>query len=358
VKVFRAHGGRAPEGVKYDFSVPVNPLGPPKTIERLIEEAVKTKVYARYPDYEYLKLRHAIAEFYGIEAENIVVLNGAAEGLNLLISCLRPELLIVFEPTFGDYRYLAYMLKIPIISIPYRERKDEFELDFDVAEHLAKHIKNRALILLSNPNNPTGAYVSPNIIESLARIYENAVLIVDEAFVELCEDCSSSQHLVKRCENVVVLRSFTKTFAIPGLRLGYLYTHNKDVLEVVESCRQPWNVNSIATYVFSRALTHNASELREFIEHSKHVIAIEREFLTKRLSELGVIVYNSHAPYILLRHYEFTASKANEALTKLGIYIRDASTFPYLTPYHVRIAVKLRDENVRLIEAYKVIGIR
>jgi len=358
VKVFRAHGGRAPEGVKYDFSVPVNPLGPPKTIERLIEEAVKTKVYARYPDYEYLKLRHAIAEFYGIEAENIVVLNGAAEGLNLLISCLRPELLIVFEPTFGDYRYLAYMLKIPIISIPYRERKDEFELDFDVAEHLAKHIKNRALILLSNPNNPTGAYVSPNIIENLARIYENAVLIVDEAFVELCEDCSSSQHLVKRCENVVVLRSFTKTFAIPGLRLGYLYTHNKDVLEVIELCRQPWNVNSIATYVFSRALTHNASELREFIEYSKRVIAIEREFLTKRLSELGVIVYNSHAPYILLRHYEFTASKANEALTKLGIYIRDASTFPYLTPYHVRIAVKLRDENVRLIEAYKVIGIR
>jgi histidinol-phosphate/aromatic aminotransferase/cobyric acid decarboxylase-like protein len=100
------------------------------------------------------------------------------------------------------------------------------------------------------------------------------------------------------------------------------------------------------------------SELKKFIESSKHIVATERNFMVKGFSELGIRVYESHAPYILLMHRECTAKEAIKALTTLGIYVRDASTFPYLTPYHVRVAVKLKEENIHLIEAYKVIGIR
>jgi threonine-phosphate decarboxylase len=354
----RLHGGKPPEGVKYDFSIPVNPLGTPEILAKLFEEAVKLRVYAKYPDYEYNELRNAIAEFYGIEAENIIVLNGAAEGMNLAISCIKPEQLIVFEPTFGDYRYLAYTLKIPIVSISYREYVNRFELNLEAVEYLANYVKGDILILLSNPNNPTGAYVEPEIIKKVVELFKKSIVVVDEAFVELCEDCSTLLHLTKVYENLVVLRSLTKVFAVPGLRLGFLYTHNKKILEVLDACRQPWNVNSIATYVFSKAMVHEGSALRKFIEHSKHTIVVERDFLVKSFLELGIRAYKSHAPYILLMHRELTAREAIKALVSLGIYVRDASTFPYLTPYHVRIAIKLREENVRLIEAYRVSGIK
>jgi histidinol-phosphate aminotransferase len=356
--MLRSHGGKPPEGVKYDFSVPLNPLGTPEVLVKLFEEAIRLKMYARYPDYEYNELRNAIAEFYDVKAENIVILNGAAEGINLALSCLKPELLIVFEPTFGDHRQLAYELRIPIISISYREYENRFELDLEAVENLAKHIKARALILFSNPNNPTGVYIELDAVKNVVELFEKSIVIVDEAFVELCEDCSTALHIANDYENLLVLRSLTKTFAVPGLRLGFLYTNNEKVLNILDACRQPWNVNSIATYAFSKALMFRGSELKKFIESSKHIVATERNFMVKGFSELGIRVYESHAPYILLMHRECTAKEAIKALTTLGIYVRDASTFPYLTPYHVRVAVKLKEENIHLIEAYKVIGIR
>ncbi|MCI4437780.1 MAG: histidinol-phosphate aminotransferase family protein [Ignisphaera sp.] len=356
--IVRIHGGRTPPGITLDFSTPINPLGAPEAIHKLVEEAVKLRIYTKYPDYEYQELRQAIASFYSIDEDRVIPLNGAAEGISLAITCLKPDVLVVFEPTFGDYRQEAHALGIPIISISYIERVDECELNIYGAEELGKVIRNRkALVLLSNPNNPTGCYSELRLLKHLAEILENSVILIDEAFVELCNECESALSLAKDYENAAVLRSLTKTFSVPGLRIGFLYLSNEKVHEVLEACRQPWNINSLTSFVFSKALTEHASQLRKFVEDSRRVIAEERSFLVKSFRELGIKVHRSRAPFILVRHKRFTSRQVNEALTRFGIVVRDASTFTYLTPYHARVSVRLREDNQRLIEAYKVLGI-
>jgi len=356
--IVRIHGGRTPPGITLDFSTPINPLGAPEAIHKLVEEAVKLRIYTKYPDYEYQELRQAIASFYSIDEDRVIPLNGAAEGISLAIACLKPNVLVVFEPTFGDYRLEAHALGIPVISISYVERVDEYELNIYGAEELGKVVRNRkALVLLSNPNNPTGCYSELRLLKHLAEILENSVVLIDEAFIELCNECESVLSLAKDYENVAILRSLTKTFSVPGLRIGFLYLGNEKVYEVLEACRQPWNINSLTSFVFSKALTEYASQLRKFVEDSRRVIAEERSFLVKSFRELGIKVYRSRAPFILVRHKRFTSRQVNEALTRFGIVVRDASTFTYLTPYHARVSVRLREDNRRLVETYKVLGI-
>ncbi|MEM4922440.1 MAG: histidinol-phosphate transaminase [Sulfolobales archaeon] len=350
----RKHGGRVPEG-RLDFSAPLNPLGPPGVIKELVLEEVSRGVYSRYPDYEYSRLREAISEFYGIEADQIVPLNGASEALYLLVLAFSPDALVVFEPTFGDHRCLSEALGLKTVPVLYLESGLSYELPTNVLRGVSASSGKRALVVLSNPNNPTGAVLSVDKLEEVLELFENSVVVVDEAYLELCYSCDTagSLRLAKNYENLVVLRSLTKTYAVPGLRIGFLYTSNTKLVGVIENLRPPWNVNSIAERVFSTALREYAGELKSFISLSRDVIRSEGEYLSDGLRSLGLTVYTSSVPYVLVRHKHVTTSEVMEALTQMGIYIRDASTYPGLTPYHARISVKLRDENSVLISAYR-----
>ncbi|MEM1961326.1 MAG: histidinol-phosphate transaminase [Sulfolobales archaeon] len=350
----RKHGGRVPEG-RLDFSAPLNPLGPPEVIKRLILEEVSKGAYGRYPDYEYNRLREAISEFYDIEADQVVPLNGASEALYLLVLALSPDALVVFEPTFGDHRCLSEALGLRTASVLYFESGLSYELPTSVLRGVSASSGEGALVLLSNPNNPTGAILSVKKLEEVLELFENSVVVVDEAYLELCYSCDTAGalRLAKNYENLVVLRSLTKTYAVPGLRIGFLYTSNTKLASVIENLRPPWNVNSIAERVFSTALREYAGELRSFISLSRDVIKFEGEYLSDRLRSLGLTVYTSSVPYVLVRHENITTSEVMKVLTQVGIYIRDASTYPGLTPYHARISVRLRDENDVLISAYR-----
>jgi histidinol-phosphate/aromatic aminotransferase/cobyric acid decarboxylase-like protein len=178
-------------------------------------------------------------------------------------------------------------------------------------------------------------------------------VFIDEAFIELCDECESMLSLARNYENVVALRGFTKTFNVLGLRISFLHTSNKRVYEVLEACRQPWNIDSLTSFVFSKALTECASKLRRFAEESKRVITEERSFLIKNFRDLGIKVYRSRTPFILIRHKRFTTRHVNDALARFGIIVRDASIFVYLTPYHARISMRLRENSQKLIETYR-----
>ncbi|MCS7112145.1 MAG: aminotransferase class I/II-fold pyridoxal phosphate-dependent enzyme [Ignisphaera sp.] len=347
----RAHGGTAPSNC-IDFSTPINPLGVPEVIKQIICESIKDGVYSSYPDYSYKMLREAVAEFYDINHEFIVPLNGAAEALYLIVGVERPTAAMIFEPTFGDHRPLFHILSMNYISIQYTELFDRYTLPFNILSSLSKSIHSRCIVLFSNPNNPLGVCVPVETIEKILQMYRRCIIIVDEAFIELSNNCESTLRLTRDYENIIVLRSLTKTFSVPGLRIGFLYTSNTNLLYKIELFRQPWNLNSITNYVFSRALHEYRDDLRKFIEYSKHVIECERQFLEQSLHKLRIHFYRSSAPFILVR-FHTDVKYIGQSLRRLGVWIRDASTFQSLTKYHGRISVKLRKDNERLINVLK-----
>jgi|GEM_PF-173256 len=353
----REHGGRAPRGL-LDFSAPSNPLGVPEFLREAIEEAVKLELYGDYPDYDYSNFREAVASFYGVEPGGVVPLNGAAEALNILLLCLKPRVLVVAEPTFGEHRCLAGIAGVSYVSVPYREVGDSFEFPLeDVIRAVKARDADTSVVLLSNPNNPTGACAGLNELEELLNALQNSLVAVDEAFVELSTTCGSLLGLASSYENLVVLRSFTKGLGVRGLRAGFLYTSSRRLAKTLDTCRQPWNLNSIASYAIAKVLSDRRRDVSDYLRRSAEVVEVERAVLAEGLAELGVVVYRSHAPFVLVRHSKVDARESLRRLWGRGIAVRDASSFPYLTEYHVRVSVRLRENNVQLLRAYKELGI-
>lgn len=350
----RHHGGRAPEG-RLDFSAPLNPLGTPRIIRELVASAASEGEYGRYPDYCYGQLREAIAGFYGIDPDGVVPLNGASEALYLLVLSLRPKSLTVLEPTFGDHRCLASAIGLEVRTILYVEGEDGYELPASALEGAGGPDGGRGVVLLSNPNNPTGAVLSRGQLEGILEAYADSVVLVDEAYRELCcsPEAADAIGLADGYENLVVVRSLTKAFAVPGLRVGFLYTSNAGLREALEASRPPWNVNSIAERAFTVAFKEHAEELRSFLALSRDVVRSEADYLSRGLRSIGLRVYRSAAPYVLVKHEGITTSEVMPLLASRGVYIRDASRYPGLTPHHARVSVKLREENDALLAAYR-----
>ncbi len=349
--MLRYHGGRAGQHV-LDFSSPSNPLGPPPIVDEIIANHVRNRGYTRYPDHEYRMLKEAIAEFYNLNPDNIVPLNGSAEALQLLIPVLKPNSIISIEPTFGDHKLQSQALGVPLITIPYILRRSRYEFDPHIYCSLPSELKANSIVLTSNPNNPTGALTPRRVLEELLSCSpDNTVLVVDEAFSDFTGDVESMLDLDD--ERVVVLRSFTKIFSIQGLRAGFIYSSSRRVIRLLESFRQPWNVNSVAVEVIVGLLSWN--DVGGYIRRTLDVVSEERKFLEEHLAKLSFDVYKSHAPYILVRH-SMPHPHFNKMLLERGLLVRDASTFTYLTPYHSRLSVRLREDNLRLLEALEWIS--
>jgi len=349
-KVVRVHGGRAPLGF-HDFSTPLNPLGTPDFVEELVSEAVKLKVYRRYPDYEYRDLREAVSSFYGVSPESVIPLNGAAEALYLAVLAFRPRIVAAIEPTFGDHSALFRAIGIPEVSIILREVEDSFALPVDTLSVLEK-LPEESLLIFSNPNNPTGLLFRRSAVLKLAERFRG-VVIVDEAFIELSDNPSESVlRDAEASENIIVVRSLTKTLAVPGLRMGFAVASRR-LAELLEAARQPWNLNAVAAYVASKLLKEYGSELTKFLVKSRSVVISERSYLSAAMKTLRIRVYSSAAPYILARLSKTRLHEISSCLAEHRVVLRDASSFKSLTPYHFRASVKLRDENEILIEALR-----
>ncbi len=340
----RHHGGKVSPHI-LDFSSPSNPLGPPQIVDEIILAHVRSRGYARYPDYEYEKLREAIATFYNLNPKDIVPLNGSAEALQLLVPTLKPNTIIAVEPTFGDHKLQAYLTGVPLITIPYVVRKLRYEVDLNIYCSLPVEFKANSIVLISNPNNPTGTLTPRRVVEEILTCsHHSTIVVVDEAFSDFTGNIESL--LGSADERIVVLRSFTKIFNIQGLRVGFLYSTSRRITRLVDGFRQPWNVNSMAAEVVEKLLEWDG--LKDFIRTTLEVVDKERRFLEERLRKLGFEVYESQAPFILIRH-RIPHPHFNRKLLENGLFVRDASTFTYLTPYHSRVSVRLRNDNLKLL---------
>ncbi len=335
---FHGFGKQVNYNLLIDFSTNLNPLGPPKELTELVSECLKSRVWTRYPDPNYVELSESIASFYKLDPECVVPCSGASEAINLAITSARPDALVVVAPSYGDYELLCDALGVKLRYVLMNEIGSSFRLDIEL---LTNHIREgrKSAVIIINPNNPTGAYLSPKDIISIATEFRNKLFIVDEAYMELSGVDSLINYDLP--ENVVIIRTFTKTFAAPGLRLGFTYSSSKLLTRTIDSLRPTWNIDSVSTYVYTKLLSDYADQVRRYIGESIRYVREWRNYLVGLLESLGIKVFESVANFILVKHAGVDTRILRDVLAKkYGVAIRSAHTFPGLSEEYSRFSVR------------------
>ena len=325
-----------------DFSANINPLGFP---EGLKEHLFSLMDYiTSYPDPEYVELRDAIAGYVGVRKENIIPGNGAIEMIYLYMKAMKKDKVFIPVPTFSEYERIARMNSL---AIEYLFTKN-FSID---VERLVKEISPESILIICNPNNPTGTLISIDSIEYLLEKLSGLEisLMIDEAFIEFTEDYpeSSAVRFINSYPNLFIVRCFTKFFGIPGLRLGY-GVGGEETVNKMKEFALPWSVNILAD-ISGRYVLKNMS----FMEETRRVITLEREFLLRELSNIKWIYpYPGKANFVLAR-LSIDPEELENFLLQRGILIRNCRNFKGLDKSYIRIAVKDHSSNVKLVEALK-----
>ncbi|MGC9112339.1 pyridoxal phosphate-dependent aminotransferase [Acidilobus sp.] len=347
--VNRAHGGTAPPGA-LDFSAPANPLGPPPGLREAVSECAALGSYLRYPSpSDYLNLLGAVSEFLDVDEDHVVLSNGSAELLSLIPLSLRARSLIVVEPNFGDHELLAKATSLELVRVVMRPSDSAFYLDEDSIIRAARAARGPAVLVLSRPNNPTGLAADEKAIDRIASsLPRRAWMVVDEAFMDLCPSCRS---LGDR-DDIIVLRSFTKSLASPGLRLGAMVTANRRALEAVAGSLQAWPIDSITACSLSKVLALKSTTLH--VERGKELVRQELPRVTSALRSMGLRAFDSSAPYVLVRH-ALPNPQFQRSLLAHGFYVRDASTFYSLDSHYSRISIRSPSENDAILKAIEVV---
>ncbi|HLS53416.1 MAG TPA: threonine-phosphate decarboxylase [Tissierellaceae bacterium] len=336
--------GRKYKGELLDFSTNINPLGVPKGLyEKLFDEFSKLEIY---PDIKYRKLKEAVSKYLGCDFENVLVGNGAVEIIdNFMIDAGR---VIIVTPSFAEYELRAKVHKKEVISLPY---KADFTVD---TERIRQTIRREDLLVLGNPNNPTGLRIEKDTLLEIYKICEEkaAYLLLDEAFYEFGPMDYDSIELFKADEykNVGIIRAATKFFALPGIRLGYGCA-SIDKVENISKVELPWSIN---------ALADKAGQLifkdKEYIEKSRSYIDRERTLLLKELGKIqGLHAYPTHTNYILIRLDSWDEEYVFNFFLERGILVRKCSRFENLPSNHIRVAIRSRSMNERLLKVFKLL---
>ena len=324
-------------GELLDFSQNINPLGAPRDALEAARRALDEES-DRYPDLGYTRLRGALAAYLGVPAGRIVPTNGGAEALFLAGKAAGTGGgALVLEPTFSEYAAAARASGMEPVRRVARLREEGFGWDPTVLEDLG----GISVVFLCNPNNPTGdALGYGEVLEVSARVREaGAVLVVDEAFADFVPGISVAAMVD---EGLWVARSFTKFFAIPGLRLGCLVC---DDAGRVQALQPSWSVNAVAV-----AAGIAAAADQDFAEASQAKVARLREDLFRDLSALaGLQPFPGTANFLLVRGPDGLP----ERLARRGVLVRGCGPFYGLGPEYFRVAVRGEDENGRLVSAIR-----
>lgn len=342
------YGADSPAGGWLDFSANINPLGLSEAVRQAVAAGISQIVH--YPDPEGRALKEALADHYGLRREELILGNGAAELLYVFCHAVRPRRVLLPVPSFSEYERAALAAGA---EISYYRLALEHDFAFAV-EDLIAALPDHDCVILGNPNNPTGGLLSRGAMGRLAETAKktSTTVVVDESFLDFCseEGGYTVRDLVSRLDNLLVLRSLTKFYAIPGLRLGFAAAHPALVKRLEES-KDPWNVNLLAQKAGVAALGDHAYQraARDFVEQ-------EKLWLAEALAAIpGLTVFPPTVNFLLLRLAEPwpAAEEVCTAMRQRGILLRDCSNYPGLDHRYIRAAVRPREENRRLIEAFQ-----
>ena len=323
-----------------DFSSNMNPYGPPRAVGGIIGSY--DRWISAYPDPAVRELRLKLARQNGIDEASILVGNGAAELIDLVVRLLTPARTALAEPAFGEYGDAVRRAGGSIMPLKLHEER-QFVL---AASQLSENPQPPDLWFLGHPNNPTGQLLPPETIAGLLK--SGRPVVLDEAFIDFLPD-ADRYSLIKQAassDGLYVIRSLTKFYAIPGIRLGYIVA-SPDAIAALRELQVPWSVNSLAQQIGCAVLDDIP-----YADKTREWLAAELPWLTERLRELGLTVYSGVANYVLVRlpmQGFWTAAALQQAMGKQGVLIRDASRFARLTDRFIRLAVKSRSENEAML---------
>lgn len=335
------HGGDIYRNqVELDFSVNINPFGVPEGVKKELMEAVET--CDRYPDLKAEELTKAISNWLSIPESYLVCGNGASELFMAVLQTLRPQKVLIPIPSFYGYERAARMAGSELIFYELREQ-DGFAVTEELLGALTEEI---GLLFLANPNNPVGNVLEPRLLLQIASACRDKriTLVLDEcfiAFTKAAEKYSFLSH-IREYPNVILVQAFTKLFAIPGVRLGYMLCGDEKLAERVRAVLPEWNLS-----VFAQRAGAAACREREYVRESVEFVCHERVWLAAELEKQGIRVFPSGANYLFLK----TDRPLAKELLEQGILIRDCSNFRGLGAGYYRIAVKRRAENEKILRA-------
>ncbi|GBF76538.1 threonine-phosphate decarboxylase [Paenibacillus sp. 598K] len=331
--------GHAPDAF-LDYSANMNPYGPPTGVRMAILDYAER--IAAYPDPAVRELTSMIARQHGIAAECVLVGNGAAELIELAARLTGAGPTGLTAPCFGEYADAVRKAggRIERLAL---SPEDGFALSRERLESSGLPV-NRWL--LGSPNNPTGRLLDRDVVATL--LARGDQLILDEAFMDFVPEAEAYTWLMEAAESeqLLVIRSMTKFYAVPGIRLGYIVGSPQRIAALRE-LQTPWSVNSLAEAVGCAVLEDAA-----YAERTLAWLPAERAWLVAGLRQLGLTVYDSAANYVLVRipsSWRLFAAELQTMLGRRGVLIRDASRYPGLSEGYLRLAVRLREDNERLL---------
>lgn len=319
-----------------DFSVCTNPFMPPPGIK----ETLSAAPIERYPDSQATVLRQKLVEKLGIDTESILAGSGTTELIRLVTLAYfrRNDHVLILEPTYGEYEVACRLGGTGIIK--YRAAESNgFAYRIEEVTDICRRKKPRG-IFICNPNNPTGKYLTQRDIEKVTVAMKDSLVIIDEAYVPFVDKRWNSLELIKY-DNVIILRSMTKDYGLPGLRLGYAVA-NKEIIDSLRPALPPWNVNAAAQQA-GIAVLEKEAYLRESLRKTKEA----SDFLVGAISQLGLETVPSDAHYFLVKVGNATAWR--RSLLASDILVRDCSSFG-LKEY-IRISPRIIPDCRKLIAA-------
>jgi len=320
-----------------DFSANINPLGMPEHVrEAVIRSAC---LWEQYPDPDCTALVRKLSEVEQIPENQIVCGNGAADLIYRIVQAFRPERALICAPSFGEYDKALHDIHCRI---------DYFYLhpeeNFSLTDRFLSEIKpGTDMLFLCSPNNPTGRVINHMLLKQIADIClkRNILCICDECFLDFCDGISMKTYLNR---NIMILKAFTKIFAMPGLRLGYLLAGSPEDAARVGHSGQYWSVSAPAQAAGLAALKE-----QEFISKTRQYIRTEKTYLMSEFEKLNIRYFPSDVNFILF----CSEPGLDDLLLKERILIRNCQSYHGLSDSYFRTAVRTHEENQRLLCAVR-----
>ena len=344
-----SHGGKYgtknPNPQVIDFSSNVNPLGCHPGVKRYLKKQLD--LISEYPDPNSSDLRANLAWFTGVRKKQIVVGNGATEIIyNFCKTFLNKKTPVLIPiPTFSEYEVSAKLC----------ECKISFFKTMNLSKNLQKFIMKiprNGCIFICNPNNPTGVLIKKKEMLKIisAAKKKSSLVFIDETFIELVPESNESLiKYIKNYENLFILRSLTKSFGLAGIRIGYGVS-NSQIIDPLQKIKIPWNVSYMAQRAASAAICYHP-----FLEKTCKLIKKEKDFISSNLAKSKKFTCCDSSTNFILVKTKIKSRLLQKKLQRKKILIRDCSTFRGLNQNYIRIAVKTRKENIKLVKALEAI---
>lgn len=334
------HGGRfleyAKTGKKFiDFSASINPYGLDRNLKKILTDSISTLEH--YPNEDYSEITNIISKKHNVDIDDIYLGNGANSIIFRLFQTFKKGINICIPvPSFESYRLAAESVDANLIYY----NMPNLHISEDIFDILSDDID---ILVLTNPNNPTGFIVENKLLHKIIKYckQKDIFVLLDECFLEFVENGENYSMCDKLStfENIAILRSLTKLYAFPGLRFGYLFTHNNTIMKQLKKLTPSWDINTLALEAAKYSLTQNMDSVTKSIQKEKTVLA-------HKLEDLGIVTFHSMANFLFCK-YKNNLSK--ELLT-YGIIVRDCSDFIGLDDTYFRVAVKTEAENNILVD--------